>query len=171
MGSLASGNDRLSVGSYGSCIPETPSPPAINRGAAPDVCPEADAAASVPPVVEALPSGAVTAAGSTLGTPPSESTGAAEQIACAAGRSHARWLRHCPITGLPITEKLMRKLKAAPQVTVSTLRNALQNTLGWTPDEISEDWDKQALIVVGLARTRDALAARRALQHGMADGS
>ena len=139
-GSIASGDDRLSAGSYDSCIPETPSPPAINRLATPDVC------------VSWGPTADPAGAGSTLDTSPSESTSAAEQIACAAGRSCASWLRHCPITGLPINDKLMKKLEAAPQVTVSTLRNALQNTLGWTPDKTSVDWDKHDLIVVSLAR-------------------
>lgn len=63
-------------------------------------------------------------------------------------KSKTKWLQQCPITGLPIDSRLLKKLEAAPQVTRSTLRNTLQNALGWGNESISSTWDRQTLIMV-----------------------
>ena len=40
----------------------------------------------------------------------------------------------CPVTGLPINDKLLNKLRNTVQVTKGTLTNALHNRLGWPPE-------------------------------------
>jgi len=52
----------------------------------------------------------------------------------------------CPITGLPINDKLVKKLKASAQVTIKTLQNTLRNKLGWPAHKIQERWTKDTLI-------------------------
>ena len=56
-------------------------------------------------------------------------------------------LQDCPITGLPINDKLVKKLKVSAQVTKKTLQNTLQNKLGWPAHKIQETWTKDTLIM------------------------
>ena len=55
-------------------------------------------------------------------------------------------LQDCPITGLPINDKLVKKLKGSTMVTKKTLTNTLQNKLGWPPQKILDSWSKDTLI-------------------------
>lgn len=52
----------------------------------------------------------------------------------------------CPITNLPINEKLIKKLKSSQNVTEKTMSNILQHKLGWPPERIKKTWNKDTLI-------------------------
>ena len=59
---------------------------------------------------------------------------------------HAVPLTTCPITSLPIDEKLIKKLRVCANVTKTTLQNTLKNKLGWPDTKVQESWDREALI-------------------------
>lgn len=136
---LQASEDRLSAGSYSSCIPETPSPPLTSRGNFPTPSPERACSRRVGQDVQLHLEAAIKSDKKPQGS------GA---IADLEKNSKTKWLEQCPITGLPIDSRLLKKLEAAPQVTSSTLRNTLQNALGWKNEPISRTWDRKALIVV-----------------------
>ncbi|EKX46377.1 hypothetical protein GUITHDRAFT_152336, partial [Guillardia theta CCMP2712] len=50
-------------------------------------------------------------------------------------------LTACPLTGLPINDKLPKKLKSSSQVNKKTILNVMTNRLGWTPRPQSDQWD------------------------------
>ena len=55
-------------------------------------------------------------------------------------------LTECPITSLPINDKLFKKLKMSSSVTKKTLQNTLTNKLGWHPHKVQESWSRDTLI-------------------------
>jgi hypothetical protein len=135
---MQSTKDRLSTGSCSSCIPETPSPPLTPSDTI------AALHATLPPRSEAT---FISERKSVHDDHVRENTVAADFSGPSATadvgsqQKTDKNLKHCPITGLPINAKLLKKLKAAPQVT-------LANALGWKSEAISSEWDRQALIVV-----------------------
>jgi len=62
-------------------------------------------------------------------------------------KAEAEPILECPITSLPINDKLVKKLKASAQVTKKTLQNTLQNKLGWPAHKIQDTWTKDTLIM------------------------
>ena len=52
----------------------------------------------------------------------------------------------CPITGLPINDKLVKKLKSSTQVTKATLANTLKSKLGWSETRVQDSWSRDTLI-------------------------
>ena len=55
-------------------------------------------------------------------------------------------MTECPITGLPINDKLVKKLKSSTQVTKATLANTLKSKLGWAESRVQDSWSKDTLI-------------------------
>ena len=55
-------------------------------------------------------------------------------------------LTECPITSLPINDKLFKKLKLSSSVTKKTLQNTLTDKLGWHPNKVQESWSRDTLI-------------------------
>ena len=55
-------------------------------------------------------------------------------------------MTECPITGLPINDKLVKKLKSSTQVTKATLANTLKSKLGWSETRVQDSWSRDTLI-------------------------
>ena len=141
--------DRLSTGSCSSCIPETPSPPLTPSDTS------AALHATLSPRSEATFISERKSSSSTFhddhvreNNVAADFSGTSATADVGSEQKTDKNLKNCPITGLPINAKLLKKLKAAPQVTSSTLRNTLANALGWNSEAISSEWDRQTLIVV-----------------------
>ena len=130
--SLGAGPFRgsLSRGSFGSSISETPSPAADEKAGAKDG-------------VHSGVAGALEAGATDGGQ-----NGGAGTVDGAGTANPARALHQCmicPISGLKVNDKLAHKLQNSAQVTTSTLRTVLHNSLGYSI-HVMMDWSKDTLI-------------------------